>query len=594
MNWTLSVIIICIILLLLFGWQEIKRADRRRLSWRLLAIVLAVAALACLALPLSYRGQIPVADQSTGILLTEGFNKDSIPVGSPVFTLDKAIQKNYAKAQLINSLQELTNRKPALKQIKILGYGLEDYELKQLKNIPVSYTPAPAPSGIQSISWPAKLKTGEALNLQGKFKNNEGSPVKLILKGLNTTLDSVIIPSGKTSNFQLAALPKLTGRVVYQLLSLSGKDTLANESIPLEIEPTKPIKVLLLSASPNFEDRFLKNWLGENGYAVAARASISKDKASEEYFNLEKLNLQHITTTLLDKFDVIIGDLSALKSLTPAEGGALKQQVTQKGLGVIIRADSSGKAASWLQSSFPVNTVAVKEQLSVPLILQNSKTKTARLNIDPTYIGYRNNTQSLVTDAQNHELAATTLAGAGKLVFTTLNHTYTWMLAGNKQDYASLWSLLINQSARKLPPSDNWKVDSPFPNVNEPVILTLQSSVAPSSIAINDQPVSPAQNAATPYEWQSTYFPQKTGWQQAKWGGRGQAWWYVNTKKSWSSLKKLKKAATTHIFVANQSQKDTVTKQIQQKVKIEVSKIWFYLILLASCTFLWVERKFTT
>jgi len=592
MNWTLSVIIICIILLLLFGWQEIKRADRRRLGLRLLAVILAVAALACLALPISYRGQIPVADKSLGILLTEGFNKDSIPAGAPVFTLDKAVQKNYGKAQLISSLTELTNHRPALKQIKILGYGLEDYNLKQLNNIPVSYTPPPAPGDIQSISWPAKLKTGEAFTVQGRFKNNGDSPVKLIFKGLNTMLDSVIIAAGKSSNFQLTTLPKPTGRVVYQLLAMSGSDTLANESIPVEIEPAKPVKVLLLSTSPDFETRFLKNWLGENGYAVAARASISKDKASEEYFNLNKLNLQHITTTLLNQFDVVVGDLSALKSLTPAEGGTLKQQVTQKGLGVIIRADSSGKAASWLQSGFPVNTVAVKEQLSVPLILQNNKTKTARLNIDPTYISYRNNTQTLVTDAQNHGLAATTLAGAGKLVFTTLNHTYTWLLAGNKQDYASLWSLLVNQSARRLPPADNWKADSSFPTVNEPVILTLLSSVAQSSISINDQQVSPVQNPATPFEWQSTYYPEKAGWQQAKWALSGNSCWFVYAKHNWKSLKSIKKITDTRIFAVTQLQKSAVTKQIQQTVKIEVPKILFYIILLASCTFLWVERKF--
>jgi len=594
MNWTLSVIIICVILLLFFGWQEFKRADRRRLGWRLLAIALAVAALACLALPLTYNGHIPVAERSTGILLTNGFNKDSIPANAPVFITDKAILKDYTKATLIGSVQELTNRKPALKQIKLLGYGLTEDELQQLSSLPVSYSPPPAPTGLQAISWPGKLKTGEALSVQGQFKNTQDKAVKLVLKGLNTGLDSVQISAGKTIDFQLSTLPKPTGRVVYQLLSLSGKDTLAIESIPIEIEPAQPLKVLLLSASPNFESRFLKNWLGENGYAVASRATISQNKAGEEYFNMAKIGLQHITPSVLDKFDLVVGDLSELKSLTAAEGAALRQQVTQKGLGVIIRADSSDKAASWLQRDFPVSTIAVKEQLSVSLILQNRKAKTAPINIDPSYIGYRNNTQILVTDAQNHELAATALAGAGKLAFTTLNHTYTWLLAGNKQDYASLWSLLINQAARKLLPVQTWKTTSPFPTVNEPVNLVLQSSVAPAGIIINGQKVSTIQNPDAQYEWQSTYWPQKTGWQQANAPNGVSAWWYTYAKSEWTSLKNTYKSINTVKFIRNQSQKSAVTKQIQQTVKIEVPKILFYLILLASCTFLWVERKFIT
>jgi hypothetical protein len=592
MNWTLSVIIISVILLLLFGWQEFKRADRRRLGWRLLAIILSVAALACLALPVTYNGQIPVAEQSTGILLTNGFNKDSIPANAPVFTTDKALLKDYSRATLIGSVQELTNRQPALKQLKLLGYGLSENELQQLSGLPISYTPPPAPTGLQAISWSGNLKTGEALSVQGQFKNTQDKAVKLVLKGLNTGLDSISVPPGKTIAFQLTTLPKPTWRVVYQLLSLSGQDTLAAESIPVEIEPAQPVKVLLLSASPNFESRFLKNWLGENGYAVASRATISQNKAGEEYFNMAKIGLQHITPSVLDKFDLVVGDLSALKSLTGAEGAALRQQVTQKGLGVIIRADSSDKAASWLQRDFPVNTIAVKEQLSVPLTLQDRKAKTAQLNIDPSYISYRNNTQILVTDAHNHELAATALAGAGKVVFTTLNHTYTWLLGGNKQDYASLWSLLINQAARKLLPVQTWKTASAFPTVNEPVHLVLQSSVAPAAITINGQKVSPVQDPNIPYEWQSTYWPQRTGWQQVNLNNSAPAWWYAYAKEEWTSLKSLEKITNTLHFVHKQAQTSAVTKQIPQTVKIEVPKVLFYLILLASCTFLWVERKF--
>lgn len=592
MNWTLSVIIICIVLALLFSWQEFARPDRRRLPWRLLAIWLALAALACIAIPVSYNGQVPIADQSNAILLTEGFNKDSIPNNAQVFTTNKAVQKNYAKAIVIGSTQELANHKPALKQVKILGYGLTEDELQPLGNLLVSYNTQVSPAGIQSISWPGNLKAGEALTIQGSFQNDEAKAIKLLLKGLNTPLDSVMLPANKTTGFQLSTLPKPSGRVVYQLLALSGADTLSAESMPVQIEPIKPVKVLMLNASPDFETRFLKNWLGENGYAVAARAVISKDKVSEEYVNIDKLNLQRLSAGTLDKFDVVVGSLSALKLLSTAEGAALRQQVTQKGLGVIIRADSSDKAASWLQRDFSVNTVATKEQFSVPLILQNQKSKTAKLNIDPSYISYRNNTQSLVTDAQNHELAGTAMAGAGKLVFTTLNHTYTWLLNGNKQDYASLWTLLINKSACKLLPVQSWQIDSGLPAVNEPVDIILQSATAPANIKVNGEYIASVQNPAIPYQWFSTYFPQKQGWQTANFNNTVPFWWYNYTNQAWKTIKSLQLIAETKKFAQNQAQKATVTKQIQQTVKIEVPKIWFYLILLASCTFLWIERKF--
>jgi hypothetical protein len=593
MNWTLSVIIICVILALLFTWQEFARTDKRRLALRLLAVWLSAAALACLALPITYNGTTIVADGSDAILLTEGFSKDSIPAGTRVFTADRTIKKAYSKATLISHPQQLASQKPAVKQVKILGYGLTTDELQELGTLPVSFNSPSIPEGIQAISWPAKFKTGEPLSIQGQYHNTQTKSVKLILKGLNTGLDSVEVPVGKTSSFALTTLPKPTGRVVYQLLALAGSDTLSADNLPVEIEPTKPVKVLMISTAPNFETKFLKNWLGQNGYAVAARAVISQNKISEEYVNLDKMNLQRLTAGALDKFDVIIGDLSAFKSLSPAEGSALRQLVTQKGLGVIVRADSSDKAASWLQRDFPVNTIAVKDQLSVPLSLQDQKSKTAKLNIDPSFISYRNNTQTLVTDAQNRSLAGVALAGAGKVVFTTLNHTNTWLLAGNQANYASLWSLLINKSARKLPPVQSWKVVSPLPGINSPAMLALQSAVAPANVRVHGQLTAPFQDAAIPYQWYFTYWPQKAGWQTVNGGNSALAWWYTPEKHGWKSLKLLQNSNNTRNYISNRTQKLSVTKQIQQSVKIEVPKLCFYLILLATCTFLWVERKFT-
>jgi len=594
MNWTLSAIIICIVLALLFSWQEYRRADRRRLPWRILAIWISLAALACIALPISYHTTTSGHTQVNAILLTDGFNKDSIATNTPVFTTDGQIKKDYPKATQISNLDELTAHQPAFKQIKILGYGVDEVDLPQLDSLPISYTAPALPGGLQNISWPSKINTGEQLVVQGKFYNEGKQSVKLQLKGLNAISDSVIIPPAKTTYFQLESKPKATGRLVYQLVALAGQDTLMNESIPVTIEVSKPLRVLMLNASPNFENRFLKNWLGENGYAVASKAVISQGKTSEEYINLNKLNLQHLTTSLLNQFDLVIGDLSALKTLPSAEGANLRQQLTQQGLGIIVRADSTDKTASWLQRDFPVNTVTAKEQLTVALKLPGLANNTTKLSIDPAYISYRPNTQSLVTDAEQHELAGVTLSGAGRLVFTTLNHTNTWLLAGNRADYSNLWSLLISHAAKKQPAAQSWRLATSLPAVDEPSKIIWQSGISPQSVTVNGTSIAPEQNPGIPYEWNITHWPQKTGWQTAKINNSSAIDWFVYEKDSWNNLRKLKRLTATQNFAANQHKTSTVTKQIQQTVQKEVSKIYFYLLLLLACTFLWVERKFAS
>ncbi|MVN90910.1 hypothetical protein [Mucilaginibacter aquatilis] len=592
MSWTLTVIIICLLLLLLFTWQEFSRADKRRLIWRIIALWLAVGALACIILPLSYTTQTNISDGTKAVLLTKGFDINSIPAKVAVFTIDKAIQQKYPKAKLIGSTEELTYSKPLITHLQILGHGLNKYELEPLSKLHVSFNAPEPATGYTSVNWPAKIKAGNIFPLQGSYLNKSKKPVKLLLKGLNTSLDSTSIAPG-TSSFQLNTTPKLKGPVVYHLLALSGYDTLSNDAVPIQILPTQPVKVLLLNAAPNFENRFLKNWLGENGYAVASRATISKDKSSTEFVNMDKLNLQRIDAGILNRFDLVVGDLSTLKTLSPAESSALRNEVTQKGLGVIVKADSSDNVPTWLQHDFPVNTLGLKEQPSVALTLQGKATKTAKLNIEASYVSYRNNTQTLVADAQNHGLAATNIAGSGNIIFTTLNHTYAWLLTGNKNDYAALWSLLISKAAKQSSPAYSWKVITPVPNIEQPVNFICSGATSEAAVSVNSEKLSPFQSSILPYQWKIHYNTLTKGWQQTNFGSKGEDWMYIYDAKHWNGIKNLIKINETKEYATKSIQKLSVTKQIQQKTQSEVPKVWFYIILLLACTFLWIERKFS-
>lgn len=585
------IIIICLVLAVFTGWLEYRRADRSRLLWRILALLVAIIALACIALPIAYTGKTYATGDA--VLLTENYNTDSLNHSGyqMIFTLDKDIKKSYPKAVLLSGAADINTFNPAIKQLHIAGYGLDNAELEQL-TVPVIYIAPAVPQGVIAINWQQQLKTGDLLQIQGKYNNLSSKTIKLVLKGLNTSLDSVAIAAGKVSDFELNATPKITGRVSYALLAIVGKDTLEKEPIPVMVEAAKTIKVLMLSASPDFESKFLKNWLSENGYAIAARTSISTDKVSQDFVNMDKQPLDHLTPALLNKFDVVIGDLSTLKSLSPVENAALKREVEQNGLGVIIRADSSGKAASWLDNDFRVNSPSSKP-LSVPLIIQGQKGKTSPLTIDPSYLTDRGSIQNLVFDGQNHVLAGNGLSGEGKLVFTTLRNTYTWELAGSGKDYSALWSLLISKAARKAPPVIGWSIQNGIATVNERVSLQLQSGTLPASISIDNANVSPEQSASIPYEWNISYWPSKFGWHQTSMPGNGPSWWYAYQKNDWKGIKNLKKMADTKKYSDNRGVITTGGKQTDTKARIEVPKALFYILLLLACTFLWVEHKLT-
>lgn len=581
-NWSYIVIGTCILLAAFLLWNEFRRASKANLIWRLAAVVLAVAMLAGIALPLKYNSEVKVSADNKTILLTKGFDADSLKdlEGAQILTMDAAVKKDYPKTTLIRGVQQIDTTR----QLHVYGHGLSTYQLDQLGNMPAIFHPAKPADGVANISWNATLKAGEQLRVQGKYHNTSAQKVQLILRGLNTVLDTTTIKPNSTSEFELVTVPKATGRVVYTLQSIADEDTLTQGSIPLQVDPVKPLRVLMLAASPDFETKFLKNWMGEQGYAVASRSAISKDKFTSEYVNVARFPLDRLSIATLKKFDVVIGDLSILNNLSGKESAALKQEVTDGGLGVIVRADSSGKT-SWLQTQSPTRQVGK----DVPAYLSmNGNRSGQKLSVGAHTIIFKNGTQTLVTGPQNQELAGSALSGSGKVVFTTLADTYSWMLNGNRQDYSVLWSALVSSAARKDTALVTTIHTQSIPYLNSPA----QLAVSPGSrgMALNDTAVAPVQNSAIPFEWSADYWPTETGWQSIAQGNK-KTWWYAYKKRDWQGVNAAAKTAATARYASLHPVAGNVTKQIQQKVRIDVPKIYFYMLLLAACTFLWIENK---
>jgi len=593
MNWNAIVIIICILIAAFAVWKEYVRANQSRLVLRLLATITAITALACIALPLTYQVDVNRQDKRDALLLTEGFSADSVSRYNTekIFTLDSAISKKSPKAVLIYDLADLKSDS-TITQIRILGDGLDKEDLQRLDHLPVIFYPAALKQGITAVSWNEHLKAGDEINVAGTYKNSLPQKIKLVLKGLSTGLDSVIIPPGEAVPFNLRSTPKNPGKNVYKLLVITGTDTLENQNVPVQIELAKPLNVLMLTASPDFESRFLKNWLSGSGFAVAARSAISKDKFNKEFINLDQFPLDHLSASVFGKFDVLIADLSVLKTLNGAEAAALQQEVTQKGLGIVIRADSSLRSNSWLQRDFPADRLAVKDPAPVSLNIQGKTGNTAKLNAGMVYLANQANAQPLVNDEHGHVLAANALAGAGKLVFTPLNNTFSWILGGDKADYSALWSLLIAKATRKVATPESWTVKSAIPTVSNRVELQLESAVAPSGIQIDSAIISPIQNSKLPFQWVVNYWPQAVGWQSVKQSNGTLNWFYVYSYDDWKTIRMLKKQADTKAYIANNVINSNVTKQIHEKATIAVSKIYFYVLLLMACAFLWLEAKF--
>ncbi|WP_299288643.1 hypothetical protein [uncultured Mucilaginibacter sp.] len=594
MAWNIAVIAISVLLLAFLLWKEIGRKNKAHLIWRLAASVLAVVSLVCLAIPPFYHGKRSINTNQEIVLLTEGFNQDSLnkyQSFAPVFTAEPAIYQTL-KSSKIRFLTDLDlNESASLrnKTLHILGFGLKEDELKELQNFPISFNPNELPAGIQKINWTNRLKAGESFRVQGNFLNKSNGEIKLILKGLNTSLDSIKIGAKRSMSFSFQTIPKESGRAVFELLVLAGKDTVENEALPLAIEPQEKLKVLMLSAAPDFESRFLKNWLAENAYEVAARSTISKNKNTTGFANLEKFPLEKITSSLLQKFDVLVTDAIEFGNLSKPETSAILTQVNAKGMGLIIRADSVNNA------SFIGKNFALYQPNNPPkeLHLKLNDVVGTRLKIQsehPAFIRNQPNTQNLVQDEAAHVLVSSKLYGSGKLVLSTLNNTFSWQLSGKQKDYSAFWSELLSKAAQKTSRKENVYTEI-YADKNSMTKVYLETADRNLTLKVNGQTLLLSQNPSIPFLQEATFWPERSGWFPISTQNNTTDWVYIFENMSWKTVKAAEKIRRTRQYARQFSAKQQNSQHQQKEELVFVPPLWFYLLFLLSCTFLWVETK---
>ncbi|HWK04162.1 MAG TPA: hypothetical protein VNS58_11055 [Puia sp.] len=659
--WNDMIIGLCLVLLGWLLWKEFRRINRLRLPARVAASVVAVISLACLALPITYTAKKgPASSGKEGVLLTEGYDPDSLRQ-----LLQTARAGGGFPDVFIDTGATGIHR---LSKLHVLGYGLTRKEWAALRPPPLVFHPSPFSAGILSVSWKEKLAPGERCRIQGRVSLVPGKPVKLLLTGMGLPLDSVVIaagqdrtPSGKQdvaatssgkqdraadrassgkqhgapasagqTDFELTTIPAQSGRSVYRLWVLGGEgagkehangkdgtlsggsrdneghvDTLEQESLPIEVLPAQKLKILLLASSPDFENTFLVNWLSRSGHAVATRTAISKGKSDKAFLNMPETTLDPLTPSVLDKFDLVIADAAALSSGNAAEGSSLRRQVAEKGMGLIIRADSAATvssdpggsgAATFYKNIFPLETV---------------KDSTQR-----TYIKERPGTQALLRDSSSRILVSSGLYGSGKLVFTTLNNTYSRMLSGEKKAYAAYWSQLLQKATRDAEPGEEWLFTPDLPRVNEPVAALLQTNKSglPQG-QFGAHTLYLAQAPLLPFQWQGTWWPAVAGWQSAATPQGEPCWWYVWPEADWRNVHRRQRREETREYIAEQAanlaatDRDlattnpgptpagqaaanrTTAAQDADSERVPVSPTWFYALFIFSCLFLWVERK---
>lgn len=576
---------------LLFGayliYKESKRANRKYLRPRIIATVVSVLSFLLLLVPIHYS--VKKNNPKDEIhLLTPGASLDSLlKKDGTIITLDADFANEI---EFVPDLQYYLAEHPNIHKIKIYGYGLAEEEWKSVKDYDLSFYPSPAPKGVVSCIWERELNSTEPLHVQGTYYNPDSIPVKILLHGLGSDLDSVFIKPRDRTRFSLANQPVQKGQALYELIAIAGTDTISKEPIPFQVRDEKRIRTLLLASSPNFEFKFLKNWLAENQYPVVFRARITTDKYSLDFLNTEQRSLNRIQPAILQDFDLLMVDENELANLSQAEINAIKKEV-EEGMGLFIRLGES-QVKSDFTKGFTLYKSLFQQNSMLELSLLGNPKFLSPLSVVPiSLIKPSLDDQALILDAEANVLVTSKIYGLGKVMASTLESTYPWILEGKAKDYSLFWSSIFSNGARTRELAVTWKVFPEFPlkGQRSRILLSLDAEGGLPEIMINGTGLSPRQNIELPFQWDAYAWHEKEGWNSLVLNQQ-QFSFFVYNQNNWEAILANEKIQAGKAFVNDNLKLENGVHESRLEEKI-VSKGWFFMTFLLAVSFLWYESR---
>jgi len=585
--------IVLILSLLLFGfllYKEISRPTKARLFWRILASFIAVSCFALLVIPIKYKSKL-LQNANEITVIAEGANTDSLEkVPGPKYTLD-ASNSNSKKLTFIPDLSYFLMTHKDIRKLNIFGYGLTDDELKTIEGYDLKFHPSENPTGIISANWQTKIKSTEALTIQGVYQNSGEKTVKLLLKGSGNSVDSIFVEGNTNKNFSFKTRPKQIGRAVYQLISFQGKDTLAKDPVPFSVLEQTPMKVLILASFPDFEYKFLKKWLFDNQFPLDFRSRISKNKYSSDFLNTESLDLNQINGNTLKKFDVLMIDEEELAAITQGERAAVENAVNN-GMGLLIRISGS-KSLTSISNKYLRFEIPAPKDKQIHLLLKDENYELSKLPLEQTlFLRSSQNSRALVADASGKILVNSSIKGSGKVLISSLASTFNWLLSGKNNDYTAYWSEILSAAARRKFEIQSFKIAPQFPSVKEKAraIIDFSASGKIPTLKIDSVNLAPRQNVELPFEWDTIFWPEQAGWNNFLVNQSTESF-FVYKKEEWQALKKQQILNSTLKFLTKSKNNNFKTATSAIMIEEDVSIWWFFVGFLFASAFLWFESR---
>jgi len=192
---------------------------------------------------------------------------------------------------------------------------------------------------------------------------------------------------------------------------------------------------------------------------------------------------------------------------------------------------------------------------------------------------------SVVVTDKSRTLSGYATVREGTAGFQLLRETYALLLAGDSISYGSLWTPLIEATARTRTISSAIHLTRDFPlRINEPIAVELISDSTPSLYA--DSTIVPlAEDPLIDGLWHATVWPGESGW-HALATQTDTLPYYVFPSGDWDAVRVAQQQDATRLASATAAAPDAL-RAVSRRLRLTVCWIAFLL----ATGFLWLAPK---
>lgn len=585
------------LIVLVASARQLRSPTQRR--GRLIAVLTLQAAAAALLyvclLPPSQRASLAGL-----VVIGAGADKTgALPTGGTRVLLPEAT--DMAGAARVPDLATALRRYPS-STVTLIGAGLAARDRDAVLPADTRWQAPPAANGWIALQPPVDTAPGARFDVHAQARGVDRAQAEL-LDPAGAVVDRA--PLAADGHVQLSGIARAEARSVFQLRLLDAQGHVADSvPVPQQTLAAAPLRVLVRSAAPGAELKYLRRWATDAGIRVQVQAETGAG------LSLGDGNVALDASTLA-RSDLLLLDERSLAALGAAQLAAVRQAL-RDGLGLLVRSTGAPSASARQRLrdlGLPVQGDAGSQVAAMPgegdaTMLQARRGPLAAGTLPTTdgedadrashaaalpaleYLALQAaDSRPLLQDRDGKPIGGWRAVGKGRIGLLPITDSWRWVLAGREDRHGELWSTVFAALARAQPGTEGpWSTQALAWAGERQSLCGVQAPLRAFDGRGDGVPL--IVDSTTGTARCAGWWPRQAGWQRLQHGDRTQ-WRYVFDPKQAPALHRQAMMDATAQRLATAA---PATAQASQRVTGPRWPWWLAFVLCASLLW-WLERR---